>query len=85
MLGGEKAIESFQLITNLPSNTFFGELQVWREDDFYPSEPVFVPVPGTSEEDGGVILSVVITPNQVNVCPCHQSERKVVLSLLRSI
>ncbi|XP_036284524.1 beta,beta-carotene 9',10'-oxygenase isoform X2 [Pipistrellus kuhlii] len=39
-------------------------LKVWREDDFYPSEPVFVPVPGSSEEDGGVILSVVITPNQ---------------------
>ncbi|XP_022414899.1 beta,beta-carotene 9',10'-oxygenase isoform X2 [Delphinapterus leucas] len=39
-------------------------LTVWREDGFYPSEPVFVPVPGTSEEDGGVILSVVITPNQ---------------------
>ncbi|KAF5921165.1 hypothetical protein HPG69_018565, partial [Diceros bicornis minor] len=39
-------------------------LKVWREDGFYPSEPVFVPVPGASEEDGGVILSVVITPNQ---------------------
>ncbi|KAM5317504.1 carotenoid-cleaving dioxygenase, mitochondrial isoform 2-T2 [Glossophaga mutica] len=39
-------------------------LMVWREDGFYPSEPVFVPVPGTSEEDGGVLLSVVITPNQ---------------------
>ncbi|XP_011832400.1 PREDICTED: beta,beta-carotene 9',10'-oxygenase isoform X4 [Mandrillus leucophaeus] len=39
-------------------------LKVWREDGFYPSEPVFVPVPGTNEEDGGVILSVVITPNQ---------------------
>ncbi|KAJ8786827.1 hypothetical protein J1605_023354 [Eschrichtius robustus] len=39
-------------------------LTVWREDGFYPSEPVFVPVPGTNEEDGGVILSVVITPNQ---------------------
>ncbi|XP_023389522.1 beta,beta-carotene 9',10'-oxygenase isoform X3 [Pteropus vampyrus] len=37
---------------------------VWREDGFYPSEPVFVPVPGTNEEDCGVILSVVITPNQ---------------------
>ncbi|KAB1255072.1 Beta; beta-carotene 9'; 10'-oxygenase [Camelus dromedarius] len=42
-------------------------LKVWREVGFYPSEPVFVPVPGTSEEDGGVILSVVITPNQVNI------------------
>uniref|UniRef100_A0A8D1WI59 Carotenoid-cleaving dioxygenase, mitochondrial n=1 Tax=Sus scrofa TaxID=9823 RepID=A0A8D1WI59_PIG len=39
-------------------------LTVWREDSFYPSEPIFVPVPGTNEEDGGVILSVVITPNQ---------------------
>ncbi|XP_008688286.1 succinate dehydrogenase [ubiquinone] cytochrome b small subunit, mitochondrial isoform X1 [Ursus maritimus] len=39
-------------------------LTIWREDGFYPSEPVFVPAPGTSEEDGGVILSVVITPDQ---------------------
>ncbi|XP_004605105.2 carotenoid-cleaving dioxygenase, mitochondrial [Sorex araneus] len=38
-------------------------LKVWRKDGFYPSEPVFVPIPGASEEDGGVILSVVITPN----------------------
>ncbi|XDC82778.1 hypothetical protein R6Z07F_013951 [Ovis aries] len=39
-------------------------LMVWREDGFYPSEPVFVPVPGANKEDDGVILSVVITPNQ---------------------
>ncbi|XP_045412535.1 beta,beta-carotene 9',10'-oxygenase isoform X1 [Lemur catta] len=39
-------------------------LKVWREDGYYPSEPVFVPVPGATEEDNGVILSVVITPNQ---------------------
>ncbi|KAM9221748.1 LOW QUALITY PROTEIN: carotenoid-cleaving dioxygenase, mitochondrial [Dugong dugon] len=39
-------------------------LKVWREDGFCPSEPVFVPVPGAIEEDVGVILSVVITPNQ---------------------
>nr|XP_008259623.2 carotenoid-cleaving dioxygenase, mitochondrial isoform X1 [Oryctolagus cuniculus] len=39
-------------------------LKVWRKDGFYPSEPIFVPVPGASEEDGGVVLSVVITPNQ---------------------
>ncbi|XP_076969024.1 carotenoid-cleaving dioxygenase, mitochondrial isoform X2 [Tamandua tetradactyla] len=41
-------------------------LKVWREDGFYPSEPVFVPVPGANEEDAGIILSVVITPSQVN-------------------
>lgn len=39
-------------------------LTVWREDGFYPSEPIFVPAPGADEEDGGVILSVVITPKQ---------------------
>lgn len=39
-------------------------LKVWRKDGFYPSEPVFVPVPGANEEDDGVVLSVVITPNQ---------------------
>ncbi|ERE76161.1 beta,beta-carotene 9',10'-oxygenase [Cricetulus griseus] len=39
-------------------------LTVWREEGFYPSEPIFVPAPGANEEDGGVILSVVITPNQ---------------------
>ncbi|XP_076969027.1 carotenoid-cleaving dioxygenase, mitochondrial isoform X4 [Tamandua tetradactyla] len=38
--------------------------KVWREDGFYPSEPVFVPVPGANEEDAGIILSVVITPSQ---------------------
>lgn len=39
-------------------------LRVWREEGYYPSEPVFVPVPGADEEDSGAILSVVITPNQ---------------------
>ncbi|XP_040832895.1 beta,beta-carotene 9',10'-oxygenase isoform X2 [Ochotona curzoniae] len=39
-------------------------LKVWRKDGFYPSEPVFVSVPGANEEDDGVVLSVVITPNQ---------------------
>ncbi|OBS83080.1 hypothetical protein A6R68_22918, partial [Neotoma lepida] len=39
-------------------------LLVWREDGFYPSEPIFVPTPGATEEDDGVILSVVVTPNQ---------------------
>ncbi|XP_053449686.1 carotenoid-cleaving dioxygenase, mitochondrial isoform X2 [Nycticebus coucang] len=39
-------------------------LKVWKKENYYPSEPVFVPVPGATEEDSGVILSVVITPNQ---------------------
>lgn len=39
--------------------------QVWKHAGMYPSEPIFVPSPGAVEEDDGVILSVVITPNQV--------------------
>jgi carotenoid cleavage dioxygenase-like enzyme len=37
-----------------------GEGAVWSEDDSYPGEPVFVPAPGHAEEDGGVVLSVVL-------------------------
>lgn len=38
---------------------------MWEQPGFYPSEPIFVPSPGAAEEDDGVILSVVITPNKV--------------------
>lgn len=40
-------------------------MKVWKHGGLYPSEPVFVPSPSAMEEDDGVILSVVITPNQV--------------------
>lgn len=33
----------------------------WRQDNCYPSEPVFVASPGAVEEDDGVILSSVIS------------------------
>ncbi|XP_075892014.1 beta-carotene oxygenase 2b [Nelusetta ayraudi] len=39
-------------------------IKVWEESGLYPSEPVFVPSPNAKEEDDGVILSVVITPNK---------------------
>jgi beta,beta-carotene 9',10'-dioxygenase len=32
----------------------------WYEDGCYPGEPVFVATPGATEEDDGVILSVVL-------------------------
>ncbi|XP_072283191.1 carotenoid-cleaving dioxygenase, mitochondrial [Pyxicephalus adspersus] len=38
--------------------------KVWKEDGFYPSEPIFVPYPNSVEEDDGVILSAVLTPYQ---------------------
>ncbi|XP_008306930.1 beta-carotene oxygenase 2b [Cynoglossus semilaevis] len=39
-------------------------MKVWEESGLYPSEPIFVPSPEATEEDDGVILSVVITPNK---------------------
>ncbi|KAM4704170.1 carotenoid-cleaving dioxygenase, mitochondrial-like isoform 2-T2 [Rhinophrynus dorsalis] len=38
--------------------------KVWKEEGFYPSEPIFVPHPDSLEEDHGVILSAVLTPDQ---------------------
>uniref|UniRef100_A0A8C9W726 Beta-carotene oxygenase 1, like n=1 Tax=Scleropages formosus TaxID=113540 RepID=A0A8C9W726_SCLFO len=35
----------------------------WTEEDYYPSEPVFVAAPDAKEEDDGVILSSVISQN----------------------
>ncbi|KAM6933561.1 carotenoid-cleaving dioxygenase, mitochondrial-like [Xenentodon cancila] len=39
-------------------------MKVWEHPGLYPSEPVFVPSPDGAEEDDGVVLSVVITPNK---------------------
>ena len=37
-----------------------GSGQVWSEEGCVPGEPVFVPRPGGTEEDDGVILTVVL-------------------------
>jgi carotenoid cleavage dioxygenase-like enzyme len=37
-----------------------GETARWHEDATYPGEPVFVPSPGGTAEDDGVILSAVL-------------------------
>ncbi|XP_019719759.1 beta,beta-carotene 9',10'-oxygenase-like isoform X2 [Hippocampus comes] len=39
-------------------------LKVWHQKGLFPSEPVFVPSPDATEEDHGVILSVVLCPSQ---------------------
>uniref|UniRef100_A0AAQ4RLS3 Retinoid isomerohydrolase RPE65 n=1 Tax=Gasterosteus aculeatus aculeatus TaxID=481459 RepID=A0AAQ4RLS3_GASAC len=38
------------------------ETWVWQEDECYPSEPLFVPTPAATEEDDGVLLSIVVKP-----------------------
>jgi hypothetical protein len=40
------------------------EATVWEEDATYPSEPVFVPDPDGGAEDEGVVLSVVLEPDE---------------------
>lgn len=37
-----------------------GSVSVWREDDCFPGEPVFVPAPEQRAEDDGLVLSVVL-------------------------
>ena len=37
-----------------------GQHQVWQEEGTYPGEPIFVPRPGATREDDGVLLSVVL-------------------------
>ncbi|WP_103028277.1 carotenoid oxygenase family protein [Salinibacter altiplanensis] len=39
-----------------------GSADVWREDGTCPGEPVFVPAPDATNEDEGVVLSVVLDP-----------------------
>ncbi len=43
-------------------NVGSGTAQTWQADDTYPGEPVFVPRPGGTAEDDGVLLSVVLDP-----------------------
>ncbi|XP_024133904.1 retinal Mueller cells isomerohydrolase isoform X1 [Oryzias melastigma] len=38
------------------------ETWVWQEEDCYPSEPIFVATPGATQEDDGVLLSIVVKP-----------------------
>ncbi|KAM4616236.1 beta-carotene 15, 15-dioxygenase 2, like isoform 2-T2 [Polymixia lowei] len=40
------------------------ELKVWRYPGLYPSEPVFVAAPSATQEDDGVVMSVIITPRE---------------------
>ena len=37
------------------------EARVWSEPDTFPGEPIFVPAPDRTEEDAGVLLSVVLS------------------------
>lgn len=69
-VGSKNMKVTFKLFLSLKTHTkkpiFMFSFEVWEQAGFYPSEPVFVPSPDATEEDDGVILSVVITPNTVS-------------------
>jgi beta,beta-carotene 9',10'-dioxygenase len=39
-----------------------GTSATWSQPGTYPGEPVFVRAPGSTTEDGGILLSVVLDP-----------------------
>lgn len=45
------------------------ETWVWQEEDCYPSEPLFVPTPGATEEDDGEMETTGVKPNW-KLLPC---------------
>ncbi|KAF7663532.1 hypothetical protein LDENG_00207640 [Lucifuga dentata] len=51
------------------------ELKVWRYPGLFPSEPVFVASPKATEEDDGVVLSVIITPREVSYDSAQQQQQ----------
>ncbi|MCS4198440.1 carotenoid oxygenase family protein [Salinibacter ruber] len=58
---GEKEVGSFaDQLVKIDVET--GSSQTWDENETYPGEPVFVPDPDGSDEDDGVVLSVVLDP-----------------------
>jgi hypothetical protein len=50
-----------------------GAHQVWQEDGTYPGEPIFVPRPGGSQEDDGLLLSVVLAGQSCVIAWYHLS------------
>jgi carotenoid cleavage dioxygenase-like enzyme len=40
--------------------------KMWSEVGYFPSEPTFVPRPGSTDEDDGVIVSAVLNENDEN-------------------
>ena len=41
-------------------NVRTGEVTRWSREDHWPHEPTFVPRPGATDEEDGVVLSVVL-------------------------
>ncbi|XP_074593097.1 carotenoid-cleaving dioxygenase, mitochondrial-like [Brevipalpus obovatus] len=49
------------LLQLMKCDTLKKRQKIWFQNDYYPSEPIFVPKPGSTEEDDGVVLSYVVS------------------------
>jgi carotenoid cleavage dioxygenase len=47
-------------------NMATGKIQIWKKDQYYPGEPVFVASNNPASEDDGVLLSIIY--NNANQC-----------------
>jgi torulene dioxygenase len=71
--GGKEAVISDQLIkldmdhpeVSSPDILHDGSTKIWREKDCVPGEPIFVQSPDATEEDDGVILTIVLDARSV--------------------
>ncbi|KAG5674247.1 hypothetical protein PVAND_004227 [Polypedilum vanderplanki] len=45
-------------------NTETKEVQIWQEENVYPSEPLFIPSPNSASEDDGIIISALLKGNE---------------------
>lgn len=58
------AYESYAADKLLKINVINGDILTWKQPDCYPGEPVFVAHPQSSQEDDGVVMSVVLDVKQ---------------------
>ena len=62
-VGQSEGVGWWDTILRLDLTTLPAPVQRWQEAGCYPGEPVFVPRPGGTGEDDGVLLSVVLNGN----------------------
>ena len=58
--------ELFLLSQVMKIDTSTGDVISWKDPGHFVSEPIFVPRPGSTEEDDGVLVLTMLTPAALN-------------------